>query len=167
MMQAGRNSALSTALEELGKNINMSACILIDERGLLISEYIKTDIDKNAMAVMSSLLKGAGSRFIDPLKLIKLNLVTVNTRAGIFIIKEVPLPELGREFTISVYMKQENLKNLENIRKNRKNDSKFGKMLSRISKFIYPREEKNGKSNKMLIDCINRTISRIQDIFNQ
>ncbi|MHA1230816.1 MAG: roadblock/LC7 domain-containing protein [Candidatus Helarchaeota archaeon] len=103
-MKIGRNEALTKLLADLSNELGASACILVDERGLLISEYLKNGLDKKAMAIMSSLINGTGNKFIDALEIQKLNLIKIETSKGFFLIKEIPLIEKGRKFILCVFI---------------------------------------------------------------
>ncbi|MHA1382065.1 MAG: hypothetical protein ACTSRG_27145 [Candidatus Helarchaeota archaeon] len=160
-MQEGRCNALSNLLNRLIENINASACLIVDERGLLISEYIKTKIDKNAMATMSSLLSGTSNRFINPLKLKKLNSVIINTSKGIILIKEVPIIQLDRKFTLSVLIEKDQVKS------RKKSKKKQGRLRVYIRKILDNSSfKKNNGFNTKLLRNIEETVIGIQKIFN-
>ncbi|MHA1232839.1 MAG: hypothetical protein ACTSRP_11595 [Candidatus Helarchaeota archaeon] len=110
-MEIGRGKALSILLNNLSNELNAAACLLVDERGLLISEYLKSNLDKKAMAIMSSLLNGTGNKFINSLKIKKLTLITIKTSEGLFLIKEVPIVEKNRKFILCVYIENKNSNN--------------------------------------------------------
>ncbi len=148
MMQKGRSDYLEYELKRLGQDRTVLACLLIDERGLLVSEFMKLEIDKNAMAVMSSLLIHSSNRFIQKLNLEKLISLSMNTLEGNLIIKEIPVPELKRKFILSVFIKKE---------------KHNGNGKSRLKKFF--NFAKNRNTN--LSEEINQTINTIQIILNQ
>ena len=158
-MQQGRNEALLRVLNKLSHLINSSANIIVDERGLLISEYMETHFDKNAIAVMSSVLNGTSRRFIDTLNLRELNLLTLNTSKGIFLIKEIPIIQLNRKFTLSVFIEKGN-----GVKRSKPHKFKqYFFDLFRISKFTH----KNNANTKKILEIINQSILEILHIFNR
>lgn len=149
------------ALNKLSQIINSSANLIIDERGLLISEQINSDMDKTAIAVMSSLLRGTSTKFIDTLKLTKLNFVTVNTLRGTFLIKEIPIPHLKRNFTLSLFIEKKNHK--ENGDSNETQKSKKDYLL----KLFGIQKIKENGFNKESLKEVDNAIAEIQNIFRQ
>lgn len=158
-MQQGRNEALLSVLNKLSHIISSSATIIVDERGLLISEYIESHLDKNAIAVMSSVLNGTSRRFIDTLNLRGLNSIILNTSKGIFLIKEIPITQLNRKFTLSIFIEKRNgLK--QNI------SHKFRHYF--FDFFRTPKYSHKGDgNNKKIIENVNKSILEILNIFNQ
>ncbi|MFW9881008.1 MAG: hypothetical protein ACFFG0_48720 [Candidatus Thorarchaeota archaeon] len=148
MMYKGRSDSLKGELMRLSRIKSILACLIIDERGLVVSEFSKFNIDKNAMAVMSSLLVHSSNRFIPRLKLENLISLSMYTLEGSLIIKEIPIPQLKRKFILSLLIK------------NRGNN---GNGRSKLKKFF--NFTKSGNLN--LSKEIDQTIKTIQTIFNQ
>ncbi|MHA1748796.1 MAG: hypothetical protein ACTSYF_09185 [Promethearchaeota archaeon] len=157
MNSIGRSNALLGALDNLSKLINASACMIIDERGLLISDCIKSDIDKNAMAILSSLLSGAGNKFIEKLNLKELDSVVINTPKGMFLIKDVPVSQLDRKFTLSIFFEKNGKMN------KKQKSSKVSKFLAAFFKRSSPK--KNGYLDQKLFSIVNQSVEEIQSIF--
>jgi len=160
MMDAGRCDALSSVLKDLCEKIKASACLIVDERGLMISEHVKNGIDKNAMAIMSSLLSGTSNRFIKTLNLQKMNAVTLSTPKGTFFIKEVPISGIDRTFTLSTFIEK------SETSKEAKRQKQGTKRLRQLIESLINAFPQRKKPNLDLHWSVKQSIEEIKRIFN-
>ncbi|MHA1410924.1 MAG: roadblock/LC7 domain-containing protein [Candidatus Odinarchaeia archaeon] len=159
-MQEGRCNALVSVLNRLSESVDASACLVADERGLLISEYLQTNIDKNAMATFASLLSGTSNRFINPLELKKLNSLIINAINSIILIKEIPINQLNRKFTLCIMIEKDKIKNRK-LKKKPRGLRNYIRNLLGLSSF----KNHNG-FNAELLKNADQTVIEIQRIFN-
>jgi len=165
-MYEGHNKALLRILNRLSKESNCSVSLIVDEHGLLVSESINKPINKNSLAVLSSLLNTILNRFTEPLAFKQINFLILNTSKGTLLTKEIPLRKWNRSFILSLFFDNKNLD--KSIRSN----SIFMRFIDFILNGVGILKNRNIQSNGSiithdLIKKVNKTINEIQFVFNQ
>ncbi len=165
-----RHIALTKILSELGNKENISACLIIDENGLLVSEFINDSINKDILTVFSSSLNINLNKFKGNLNLADINFLMLNTKNGIIFLKEIPLKKHKRRFLLSIFFKKSNNNFEKSNIKSLKIHYRFLEYLYKLFRleYIFKDHYFNGTylNNKILKE-IENVIFKIQFIFNQ
>ena len=153
-------------MNRLSEESDCSVCLIVDEHGLLVSESINKPINKNSLAVLSSLLNTTLNRFTEPLALKHINFLILNTGKGTLLIKEIPLRKWNRNFILSLFFDKKNLD--KSIRSN----SIIIRFIDFILNWVGILKNRNIQSNGSiithdLIKKVNKTINEIKLVFNQ
>ncbi|MFX1314056.1 MAG: hypothetical protein ACFFHD_15830, partial [Promethearchaeota archaeon] len=106
----GRAAILQDMLEELSYKGDFQSCLLIDGKGMLISEYSKKKLDEMAIGAMFSLVCTTILRTIKNLNLQELEYFKMASTNGEFILKNIDITNYERNFIlIAHYIKSDSI----------------------------------------------------------
>jgi len=99
------NKSRKQRLDEIVHNLNekgkFTTSILLDDRGMILSEYSSNDsIEKETIAAMFSLLHNVADRTVRNLKLESKELITIGTKQGNFYSVGFPLNNYNRQMIL-------------------------------------------------------------------
>ncbi|MHA1335661.1 MAG: hypothetical protein ACTSVV_04960 [Promethearchaeota archaeon] len=141
--QLSKLEKLKKIFEDLIKDGNFESCLLIDNKGMLIAEYSKKELDSMAIGAMFSLISTSVYRAITSLKLHNLKYFKLASGNGEFLFKTIELENYDRNFILIVFYEKSELgmRNLgENINR------KLIRSILKIMKKEFKRYMKNSKS---------------------
>ncbi|MFX1322767.1 MAG: hypothetical protein ACFFAQ_14110 [Promethearchaeota archaeon] len=96
----GRAAILHDMLEELSYKGDFQSCLLIDGKGMLISEYSKKKVDEMAIGAMFSLVCTNILRTIKSLNLQELKYFKMASTNGEFMLKNISITNYERNFIL-------------------------------------------------------------------
>ncbi|MHA1372353.1 MAG: roadblock/LC7 domain-containing protein [Promethearchaeota archaeon] len=161
MERMGRGESLSKILRNLANRLGASACLIVDNRGLLISDYSrKKSLNIKAMGIMSSLLDGTGNKFINAMEISRLKHLILETSNGIFLLKEIPMSKQKQQFILCVFLE------------NSKNNSREIGLLNFFRRYLaqvvdlFSISNSGAHYNDRSIQHINKSIYKIRNLFS-
>ncbi len=106
--QKGRAELLQDILQELSNRGNFQGCFLMDEKGMMISELSKIDMDRLAVGAMFSLICTTILRTVKSLNLHDLDYLKMRSLNGEFLLKNIELENYERNLILLCYYDNEN-----------------------------------------------------------
>ncbi|MFX0175891.1 MAG: hypothetical protein ACFE85_06650, partial [Candidatus Hodarchaeota archaeon] len=101
--KSGKVEILQDLMKKLSDDGSFESCFLIDEKGMLISEYSNAQLDIIAIGAMFSLISTAVLRAIKSLHLQELEYFKVSSINGEFILKSINIMNYERNFILLAY----------------------------------------------------------------
>ncbi|MFX1420642.1 MAG: hypothetical protein ACFE9N_17225 [Promethearchaeota archaeon] len=183
----GKGEILQNLMLELSHTGNFKSCLLIDGKGMLISEYSQIHLDSIAIGAMFSLICTTILRAVKTLNLYDLDYFKMSSINGEFIIKNINLINYERNFILLAYYDDSNStiqdtkqilnkkiinRILKNVKKDfnklgegSKNSEIFDNLNERIEflkkKYTIPQEELESTR----VNLLNETSVKIKDLF--
>ncbi len=99
----GKAGILQEILQELSDNGAFHSCFLIDNKGMMISEYTEIELDSMAIGAMFSLICTIALRTIESLHLQALDFLKLTSANGEFLVKNININNYERNFILLTY----------------------------------------------------------------
>ena len=183
-VEKGKVDVLRDILEELLYEGGFQSCFLIDEKGMIISEYSQANLDAMAIGAMFSLVTTTILRTIKNLKLNELLYFKLSSLNGAFILKSITIKNYERSFILLAYYDETNLnipsttttlkkKTINKILRNVKKDFKelrngtliFDILVDRIV-FLKKKYETPEKDIELIrVNLLNKNSIKIMELF--
>ncbi|MEJ2294604.1 MAG: hypothetical protein P8Y23_07510 [Candidatus Lokiarchaeota archaeon] len=137
----GKKELLENILHNLSIEGNFQSCFLIDNKGMLISEFSQIELDKMAVGAMFSLITTSALRTVDSLQLQELKYFKLASIKGEFMIKNITLNNYPRNFILVSYYEKSDTPYPKFAQKVDKNIIK--KILKDIKRDFYELSDEN------------------------
>lgn len=125
-------------LEQLFKDAliegNFESLFLMDNEGLMISEYSRSSINEKALSALFSLVQNSIMRALDAIDADKLHYVKISIESGEFLIRNIDIENYNKSFILVVFYKfKDNVGEINN-----KTEFEHGTSILRnmLSKFL-------------------------------
>ena len=99
----GKAEVLQSFLQKLSIDGIFQSCFLIDSKGMMVSEYVKTELDSMAIGAMFSLFDTIALKTVASLHLQELNFFKLSTANGEFLAKNINISNYERDFVLLAY----------------------------------------------------------------
>ncbi|MEJ2249818.1 MAG: hypothetical protein P8Y97_09180 [Candidatus Lokiarchaeota archaeon] len=99
----GRSKILKNILENVLDAGYFQSCFLIDENGMLVSEFYKKELDSNAIGAMFSLIHNSVLRTIKSLNLLELKYFKLAAGNGEFLMNSIKIENYENNFILLCY----------------------------------------------------------------
>ena len=113
----GKIEILDDLLRDLSDEGYFESCFLIDNKGMLISEYSQIELDKIAIGAMFSLISNSALRTVDSLRLQELLYFKLASVNGEFMIKNILIRNYPRNFILIAYHEKSSSQDFDLVQK--------------------------------------------------
>ena len=113
----GKIELLEDLLRDMSSEGYFQSCFLIDNKGMLISEYSQIELDRIAIGAMFSLISTSALRTVDSLRLQELLYFKLASVNGEFMIKNILISNYPRNFILIAYYEKSDSQDFDLVQK--------------------------------------------------